>query len=1047
MPSLASLHQALLQHTSRSRRELRCSDEPIEVCGVTHDSRQVQEGWLYVALPGRATHGARFIPQALERGAVAIAVPEGLDPSLIPDETPVLWLLDPRVEMAWLSEWIWGSPQRSLSLIGVTGTNGKTTSTSILAEILERADGDVGLLGTIATRGGGRAEASSMTTLESPALHQRFAELVEAGVQRCVMEVSSIGVSEERVAAARFDRAAFLNLSEDHLDYHEDMQAYLEAKLRLFHELLAPEAVAVVNVDDPVSERACEAVLKAGALLWRLSAKRALSDEEATREGVEIYWRTLKVSASGLSGVLVTPRASYTLRSPLLGAFNAYNIATAVAIACSLEADEQAIRSGVEACVVSGRMQRVQPSRAPVVGPYPSVLVDYAHSPDALTRALEALRPLCSGSLLCLFGCGGDRDAHKRPMMGRASVGADVVILTSDNPRFEDPAQIIQEALAGCLEGGLSMSPTPRAGAVWTHLDRAKAIEEAVAFMAPEDLLLIAGKGHEPYQEIRGERLAFDDVERASLALDAWVSADEKLARGLSTEALCEASEGALRYGAHRRLTGGEIDTRRLKEGHAFFCVQGARDGHDFALNALERGAGAVVTRRGWTPDDLEAWTEALEARSAVWVEVEDPEEALRSVAALHRERLFTGVLVGLTGSNGKTSTKELLASALSQRGPTLATEGNFNNHLGVPLTLLRLRPQHRYAVIEMGMSARGEIALLTQLAKPQIGVITTVAPAHLEGLGSLEEIGRAKGELFVGLGEAGDAICSSSLPCYEQVMEGVVARVVHADERFILSDMRHSAEGSEALLTAQPSGERAPLKLNLVGAHQLENARLALCAALCAEERLTSARFDWSEAQSELLRGLSMCPAPPMRGEVSSLPGRGGAAPGVLWLDCYNANPQSTLASALTFWETEHRGLLLLGSLKELGEERLQLHKALGRDLARGHALRHSQGASAGELVLCVGEEAHLIGEGMREAGYPAELIYSFEGDAGRRQCLDVILSALRASPQSSLFVKGSRSGRLEQIAHEVIEALSLDHASRGVEPRSSDTPRPKER
>jgi len=179
----------------------------------------------------------------------------------------------------------------------------------------------------------------------------------------------------------------------------------------------------------------------------------------------------------------------------------------------------------------------------------------------------------------------------------------------------------------------------------------------------------------------------------------------------------------------------------------------------------------------------------------------------------------------------------------------------------------------------------------------------------------------------------------------------------------------------------------------------------------------------------------------------VSPLPASGEGAPGVLWLDCYNANPQSTLASALTFWETGHRGPLLLGSLKELGAESPQLHKALGGDLARGHASRHPQDVRAGELVVCVGEEARLIGEGMTEAGYPSALIHSFEGEAGRRQCLEVILSALRASAQSSLFVKGSRSGRLEQIAQEVVEALSLERTSRGAEPRSSDTPRPKER
>lgn len=1046
MPSLASLEQALSQRSSDERPALSEADASVEVIGVTHDSRQVQPGWLYVALPGRATHGAHFIPQALARGAVAIAAPVDLAPTLIPDDVPMLWLTEPRREMAWLSEWVWGTPLRELSLLGVTGTNGKTTTTSLLAEILTRSDGDVGLLGTIAARGGGLSEASSMTTLEAPALHQRFAAFVKAQVKRCVMEVSSIGIAEERVAAARFDRVAFLNLSEDHLDYHEDMESYLSAKERLMGELLAPDALALVNIDDPAGGRICQVTRDAGARLWRLSAARALSDEEAAQIEVEVYWRTLTLSEAGLSGELVTPHGALSLRSQLLGAFNAYNVATAAAIARSLDIDDEAIQAGVEACVVSGRMQRVSPLQAPdCARPYPKVLVDYAHSPDALERALEALRPLCRGRLLCLFGCGGDRDAQKRPLMGYASSRADLVFLTSDNPRFEDPDQIIREALTGCERGGLHLKPSPELGAVWCQPDRAKAIEAAVALMGADDLLLIAGKGHEPYQEVRGARRPFDDVEQASVALDEWLRADALLERELSTRALCEATGGRLLHGAHRRLSGGEIDTRRLSAGEAFFCVQGARDGHEFALSALERGAGALITKRGWASGARSALLEALNRQGASWIEVEDPEEALRGFASRYRSRAFKGCLLGLTGSNGKTSTKELLAAALSQRGPTLATEGNFNNHLGVPLTLMRLRPLHRYAVIEMGMSARHEIELLAALSQPQLGLITTVAPAHLEGLGSLEEVARAKGELFVGLGAQGEAICSSLLPCYEHVMEGVEARVWHADERLGLSEMTLSESGSEATLTDLQSGERHLLSVRLVGAHQLENARLALCAGLRAEARCADSSSGATEVLTDLLRGLASCPPPPMRGEVSPLPARGDEDSGALWLDCYNANPQSTLASARTFWETGHRGVLTLGSLKELGPSSAALHRALGASLTQTHAALHPEGPQPEELIICVGEEARYIGEGMAEAGYPSELISSFKGDE-RALALETILRVLRASPQASLFVKGSRSGRLEQVAAELIETLSLDDAPRSDAPRSP-THRPKER
>jgi len=1026
--SFDSLQARLAAHTGRSVSSAQEGGEAL-ISGLTHDSRLVEPGWLYVALPGRATHGARFIPQALARGAVAVAVPVDLSAelqALIPSELPTLWLAEPREEMAWLSEWVWGEPQRELELIGVTGTNGKTTTTSLLAEIIRRADGDVGLLGTIAARGGGLSERSSMTTLESSALHQRFASFVSAGLKRCVMEVSSIGISERRVAAARFKRAAFLNLSEDHLDYHGDMSAYLDAKERLVTELLAPEASVVVNMDDPAGERVAHAAERAGAQVLRLSAEGALSADEARRRGVSVYWAGLEISAAGTRGQLITPEGPIELSSPLLGGFNAYNIATAAALARSLGLDDQHIREGVEACVVSGRMESAAPEGPTRGRRYPKVLIDYAHTPDALERALEALRPLCAGRLWCLFGCGGDRDAHKRPLMGRAAASADLVILSSDNPRFEDPEQIISEALAGCLAGGMRQSPVPSEGAVWAHPDRAVAIETAVALMDADDLLLIAGKGHEPYQEQRGERRPFDDLAQASAALTSWLELDADQSRQLSTRLLCEAAGAELRAGAHRRLSGGEIDTRRLKRGQAFFCVQGARDGHDFALQALERGAGAVVTSAAWRPRDAEGFVEALERAQAAWLVVRDPEEALRASAALYRERAFQGVLIGLTGSNGKTSTKELLASGLSQRAPTLATEGNFNNHLGVPLTLLRLRPAHRFAVIEMGMSARGEIALLTELARPELGLITTVAAAHLEGLGSLEEVARAKGELFVGLGRGGGAVCSSQLPLYQTVMEGVSAPVTHADERLLLSDERVSALESVASLTERGS-ERAPLtlRLKLIGAHQLENARLALCAALLAEERLRPAlEREERDPLVGLVRGLAACPAPAMRGELRALPQQGEAQPGTLWLDCYNANPQSTLASVKTFWSTGHQGALVLGSLKELGEGSLELHRELGLQLAE-----ESRHVAAQGLVCCVGEEARGIAEGLIEGGYPAELVHWYRAEA-RDELIDALLEALRASPQASLFVKGSRSGRLEQVAEELLEALSQARA-----------------
>ena len=461
----------------------------------------------------------------------------------------------------------------------------------------------------------------------------------------------------------------------------------------------------------------------------------------------------------------------------------------------------------------------------------------------------------------------------------------------------------------------------------------------------------------------------------------------------LHTLTLCEVAEGTLISGVHRSLKGGEIDTRRLRTGEAFFCLQGARDGHTFIETALKREAGAIVVRRGWMPPP--SLGEIFSQRSTPVIAVDDPQRALAQLAHAHRMVAFHGLLIGLTGSNGKTSTKELLASALSQVGPTLATEGNFNNHLGVPLTLLRLRPIHRFAVVEMGMNAPGEIDHLCQLARPSIGLITTIAAAHLEGLGTVEQVARAKGELFRALPANGHAFFLQDVPHREVALQDV-----HAQQHPIgapqweLSDLRHSGAGSAASLHLDE--ERHTLQIQLSGAHQLRNALLALAVGLhCGGER------------SALLRGLSICPPPKLRGELRPLAGGG-----TQWVDCYNANPQSTLASLRTYWERGERGVIVLGAIGELGVASRALHEELGRQVAQ---LIEGQA-----MVFTIGGDAEEIHRGLLAEGHPRNRARFYHLDA-----LQQLIDDLRAHSPRSLFLKGSRSGRLERVADALAPPL----------------------
>ena len=482
-----------------------------DVVRVVQDSRAARVGDLFVALPGQRVDGRRFIPQALAGGASAVA---GLSECAadVPPGIGFLALEAPRVVLGALAAAVLGWPARALRLVGVTGTNGKTTTTTLLATMCDAAGWSPGLIGTVAHRVGERRVEAKHTTPEAPDLQALFAEMRDAGVRLTAMEVSSIGLTEHRVAGLEFDVAAFLNLTPDHLDYHQTFEAYGEAKCLLFREHLAPQAVAVVLVDDPYSSEICAAV-PAGRTLWRVSA----APEAANVRGpVDVGYTRLSHTPSGMRGALRTPAGPVEIDTPLVGAFNAANVAVAAACAVAAGLPREAITAGLRIARVRGRLERV-------VGPAgaPTVLVDYAHSPDALSRAIEAVRPAVTGRLYVVFGCGGDRDRSKRPLMGAAAAAADAVVVTTDNPRTESPADIADAAVEGALGAGRMRALRPTVGGVCTLLDRRVAIVETIAAARSGDIVLIAGKGHETYQEVDGVKSPFDDVAVAAEALRA----------------------------------------------------------------------------------------------------------------------------------------------------------------------------------------------------------------------------------------------------------------------------------------------------------------------------------------------------------------------------------------------------------------------------------------------------------------------------------------------------------------------------------------------
>ena len=475
-----------------------------EVSRVTGDSRAVVPGAVFFALPGTAHDGHDFAAEAARRGAVAVVAERPVTCA------PAALFLAPssRRAMAIAAAAFHGRPGDALLLSAVTGTNGKTT-VAWLVEACARAAGlPVALLGTVVHRWPGSERSAVHTTPESTEIQALLAEARKAGAKAAVLEVSSHALAQERVAGMRFRAAGFTNLTRDHLDYHGDMERYFSAKRRLFTEHLAPGGIAVVNVRDTAGARLADQ-LGPGREVWRYGGRAgdALRTEDDVLSGL-----------AGISGTFVTPSGAIPIRSPLVGAHNLENLLCAAGLALALGVPLDAVGRGLSGSGgAPGRLERFGARGI-------SVFVDYAHTDDALANALAALRALDPRRLLCVFGCGGDRDRGKRPLMGEAAAkGADLVVVTSDNPRTEDPGAIIAEILPGLERAGM-LELAPAAARRGDHgflvePDRRAAIELAVAAARDGDAILVAGKGHEDYQIVGQERRPFSDRDEARRAL------------------------------------------------------------------------------------------------------------------------------------------------------------------------------------------------------------------------------------------------------------------------------------------------------------------------------------------------------------------------------------------------------------------------------------------------------------------------------------------------------------------------------------------------
>ncbi|OIQ89010.1 UDP-N-acetylmuramoyl-tripeptide--D-alanyl-D-alanine ligase [mine drainage metagenome] len=929
-------------------------------CGsMRSDTRLLRAGDVFVAWPGAAHDPRRHVDEALRRGAVAVLVEaDGAGHAAEPRVLAVRGLqrLAGEIADAW-----YGHPSRHMTVLAVTGTNGKTSCALWVAQALGAAGRRCGVVGTLGVGLPDELVATGLTTPDPVRLHHELAAMRERGVLHCAIEASSIGIEEQRLAGVHLHAAAFTNLTQDHLDYHGSMAAYAAAKRRLFD--WPGLQFAVCNIDDA-----------SGAALAIHARQRGLQVATTSlQHAADWQARLLPDVAAGMRVELRCGAHRAEVELPLVGRFNVANMLVVCALlrSCGLDFDTLVGALGALSAP-PGRMQ--------LIGAAPMVVVDYAHTPDALAQVLQALRPLCrerGGQLWCVFGAGGDRDRSKRaPMAAAVEAFADRIVLSSDNPRSEAPQDIIDDLLQGLVE------PT-RAAIV---LDRAQAIAQTLAHAQPADVVLLAGKGHEPTQEALGVRRAFSDAFHARAAL---------AARGAGWFTLRELAGwvgGRLHGDGALGVQGISTDTRRLQRGDLFVALRGERfDANTMLAQAAAAGAAAVLAER-----DAEA------CAGLPGVQVADGGVAFARLALAWRRQQPALPLIAVTGSNGKTTVTQMIASILrAWHGDDgfLATQGNLNNAVGLPLTLLRLRPGHQAAVVELGMNHVGEIAELAAIAEPTIALVNNAQREHQEFMHTVEAVARENGSVLSALPANGVAVFPA-----DDRFAALWAEL--AGERALLrfalrepgaadaapAEVRGWIEAADAdamqLALRTPAGD-ATLRLQLLGAHNAHNALAATAAALAAGAPLAA-----------VVDGLQGFRAVAGRMQRHALRWRDGRAL-LLIDDTYNANPDSVRAAIELLAQLPGRRLLLLGDMGEVGANGDAFHAEVGALAAArgvealwsvGHA---SQAASAAAVGLAVRHLAELDALDVRElAAFDAVLV-----KGSRFMRMERVLRALQES------------------------------------------------
>ncbi len=851
----------------------------LQITGITEKASEVKKGDLFCALKGTTANGADFIPEAIKNGAVAV-----LTNQPVTADIPVIQVENPRAVLTQIANKIY--PSDKLEKVAVTGTNGKTSTVYYVAEIMNALGTLSASMGTVGIQAPTFQLKGNMTTPDAVSLNKTLHLLQEKNIQVVAMEASSHGLHQGRLSGNLIKAAAFTNLTRDHLDYHKTMENYLQAKTLLFTQNMVPNGTAVLNADIPEYE-----------FLKQICTNQNLTMISYGKQGETLKLISQKPTPNGQELVVKVQNKEHLIPIQIYGDFQAYNILAAVGLCMGLgKTFEQILPILSTLKAPNGRLENV--------GETPNgarIFVDYAHTPDALERVLCSLRPHTKNKLCCLFGCGGNRDTGKRPQMGEiANRLADKVYITDDNPRNEEPALIRQAIQQACPKGK-------------SFNNRQQAICQAISELEKGDILVLAGKGHESGQTIQNITYPFNDKIEAQLCLKSlkepplWTSSELQMALNTAVDKNIWAS-------------GVKFDSRTIELGDIFVALKTEQnDGHNYVTQALEKGASACIVNH-----PIET---VLQSKQIV---VPNTLQALESLARFARMRTMAQV-IGITGSCGKTSTKEMIAQCLAKQGKTHATQKNFNNDLGVPYTLANMPADTQYAVIEMGISHPNEMAQLSDFVRPNVTLITNIAPAHQEFFENTKAIASEKIHIVDFQDKTGCILLNADDELCQFLADTATQKGVRKIVRF-----GHSDKADTQLITAVPQndstkvhlkmqGEKIDLTLQFIGQHFALNCAAALSAIEAVGASVDQAIYD--------IQTLSPVQG---RGAVFTCTIEGKTVH--LIDDAYNANPLSMQSSLRAFGAREGQKIAVLGDMLELGEKSLKMHLDILNELAQNN-------------------------------------------------------------------------------------------------------------